>query len=126
MRFSTFALISPSFLGSAIAADCFPGSGSGVNPDDVQRIAEVIRQNAFNTPETFPMEIKAQHEFGFTVGSARFCLTNEFLFDNTHVSQGDLVFAVQNLHDHGHFQVKGDTGLATDVVIASASSGFCK
>jgi hypothetical protein len=58
------------------------------------------------------------------------CINNDFLFDNTHVALSDVIAALTETIQQcctgttctgGTFQVKGDTGLATDIVLQSSS-----
>lgn len=47
----------------------------------------------------WPIEAVAAHEYGIIHGSVQLCIVNDYFFDNTHVAQGDVVGAINNIVD---------------------------
>jgi hypothetical protein len=89
------------FWGQCFAADCLPLDDSLPVFDvaDAQQLQQDIMNNNFNPQISFPIEVKAGHEQPFILGTALACVSNAFLFDNTHDSQSDIAFAIQNIID---------------------------
>jgi hypothetical protein len=83
------------------AADCNPGDDPIPNFSiaDGRGLQNDIAGNQFTPQLGFPFLIEASHTASFSVGSAIACLENGFLFENTHIAQSDLAFAVQNILD---------------------------
>ncbi|KAF5697053.1 hypothetical protein FGLOB1_13046 [Fusarium globosum] len=124
MRF-TLSLVLPTLLGSSLAADCFRDNGQDILSSDIEfAIDDVDSGNIENV--VFPLEVKASSFFRITHGGAVISISNRFLFDNTHVSQADIVSAARNIRDEcgrfgGKQQIHGDSGLTIDVSIFQSS-----
>lgn len=97
---SSYVAAAFSLFGAALGAECWPTlNPNNVNPDDVLTAVTRLANNDFSSSPTWPKEIKAGHGWGFTTGTARFCIRNDYWWDNTHVALDDVVGAVQNIHD---------------------------
>ncbi|KAI0596005.1 hypothetical protein F4775DRAFT_566978 [Biscogniauxia sp. FL1348] len=109
--------------GSKIAkrADCW--NGGSINTDDIQNLGS-SRQSAGGNNY-----VPAASWVSYTWGSAKVCVLNNYLFDNTHVSDWEIgwgVLAVRNdccftpYCGGGLQQGHGDSGLAVNIVVRSA------
>ncbi|KAM0258382.1 hypothetical protein ACHAQJ_003857 [Trichoderma viride] len=138
MRSSVYAQGAAAFfslftLGSA--AFCNPADDPipKFSVSDGRELQNDIAGNKFTPQLDFPFLIEASHTASFSVGSAIACLENGFHFDNTHVEQTDLAFAVQNILDEcddsdgtskgGKFQLIGDTGVIVELFLKDIALG---
>ncbi|KAF9775354.1 hypothetical protein IL306_006530 [Fusarium sp. DS 682] len=124
-------LVLASILGSAYAVipfTCFGGHAT-IPVDEIQKLRDQLANNDFSPPIDFPTELKAQQQLTVHLDTAKVCVENNFLFDNTHVAQNDVVDAVQILLDEcrgfgGRAQIKGDSGLNCNVLVGRVG-GIC-
>lgn len=98
MRFTTaFALVN--LFSSSHALGCFSDRKANIAIDAVQALINNVGSNNFDPPLDFPIEVKAQHLIGGETQGVKFCIENNFLFDNTHVAQGDIISALEAIRD---------------------------
>ncbi|KAI5921391.1 hypothetical protein F4810DRAFT_712645 [Camillea tinctor] len=109
--------------GSALAkrANCY--NGGSINTDDIQNLGSSKQSSGGNN------YVPAASWVSYTWGSAKACVLNNYLFDNTHVSDWEIgwgVLAVRNdccftpYCGGGLQQGHGDSGLAVNIVVRSA------
>ncbi|KAF7563701.1 hypothetical protein G7046_g391 [Stylonectria norvegica] len=128
MRFPFLAACTATLPGAAFAANCFTGSFGSMSSADEWAIRDDVANNVKGWG--WPIEAVASHSYAFEHGSVQFCIKNDYSFDNTHVSQGDVVYAIGNIIEQcgelgGTYEVKGDSGLKVDVDILPSSYGGC-
>ncbi|KAG4267498.1 hypothetical protein FPRO04_12821 [Fusarium proliferatum] len=129
MRFTTaFALVN--LFSSSHALGCFSDRKANIAIDAVQALINNVGSNNFDPPLDFPIEVKAQHLIGGETQGVKFCIENNFLFDNTHVAQGDIISALETIRDDcdrfgGKRQAHGDTGLPVDITLTTSSGSPC-
>ncbi|KAJ4250143.1 hypothetical protein NW762_011954 [Fusarium torreyae] len=125
----TLPLVITTLLGPSLAADCFRDAGQDILSSDIEIAIDDVDSGNLNNA-VFPLELKASHFHFVNRGGAKICIENNFLFDNTHVSQADIVAAARNIRDEcgrfgGTSQIHSDSGLAVDVVICPRDSSHC-
>jgi hypothetical protein len=90
-------------LGSAApGASCYAHDDASIpsfSVADGRKLQNEIAGNKFDPQLDFPFLIEAAHTASFSMGSARACLANTYSFQNTHIDQNDLRFAVQTILD---------------------------
>jgi hypothetical protein len=97
MRYTLFAAAATAFPGVAFAASCFSGTFGSISSSDEWAIRDDVANNVKGWG--WPIEVVADHQYAFEHGSVQFCIRNDYFFDNTHVAQGDVVGAIQNIID---------------------------
>ncbi|KFY42140.1 hypothetical protein V494_02574 [Pseudogymnoascus sp. VKM F-4513 (FW-928)] len=98
MRYTLFvAAAAGAFPGAAFAATCYSGSFGSMSSSDEWAIRDDVANNVKGWG--WPIEVVAASSYAFTHGSVQFCISNDYLFDNTHVAQGDVVGAINNIID---------------------------
>lgn len=112
----------------AMAADCF--SGSNVSANDIRMLGDLFANNNLNPPvDSSGVLLRAQDVFSVSQGSAKMCLYNNFLFDNTHDSLADIAGGVYDIANQccsgdqcggGVYTVTGDSGLTTRLQIGQS------
>jgi hypothetical protein len=120
---------------TVLAADCTsnPVGGKQMITEDITTLAnDISNHNLASGSITDPAELKASHSISFEHGTVRFCIENDFLFENTHLAFGDIASAAQDVASQccsgeqcngGKFTIKGDTGLSTIMTVQNILSG---
>ncbi|KAL7786207.1 hypothetical protein V8C37DRAFT_300379 [Trichoderma ceciliae] len=124
-----------SLITMGLASTCNPKSDPIPNfsISDGRNLQNDIHGNVFTPKLDFPFLIEAAHTATFSLGSAIACLLNTSPFENTHLEQTDLAFAVQTLLDNcdngdgtskgGQTQVIGDTKLVVQLYLRDIALG---
>lgn len=98
MRYKKFIpAAAAAFPRTAFAATCFSGSFGSMSSSDEWAIRDDVANNVKGWG--WPIEVVADHQYAFTHESVQFYVTNDYLFDNTHICQGDVVGAINNIVD---------------------------
>ncbi|RFU76075.1 hypothetical protein TARUN_6147 [Trichoderma arundinaceum] len=97
-----------------------------LNVGDAQGLQSAIANNEFNPPLANPFALYALQTITFTQDSAKACVANEYVFENTHIYPGDVAFAVNFLIEAcgdagGRFTIEGDSGLQCYVFLQDIS-----
>lgn len=105
----------------ALAADCV--SGSNIYTEDIRILADDFQNNYLNLQVGGQgVDLPPASSYSATQGSAKACIHNDYIFEHTHDSLGDIAGGISNIADQccstdqcggGYYTVKGDTGLAT-------------
>ncbi|UKZ54197.1 hypothetical protein TrVGV298_008004 [Trichoderma virens] len=125
MKLAYLAVIASSLAATTLAAGfggCNDPRIDGIgefNVADGQNLQQNLAQNTISNSPGTEFELKAQQQQNFFDGSAKLCVVNSFLFENTHVALGDVAFAVNFLLGScgsagGKFTIQGDSGLNID------------
>ena len=131
IQFSTLALALTYSISSASAANC--EDNGTFQTSDANTLVNQIQTNSIpNATISSSVPLKATSSKRFASNAANsntgpvFCLNNNFLFDNTHDALSDIASAASDIVSQcctsdsctgGTFQIKGDTGLDTDLVL---------
>ncbi|KAI0403201.1 hypothetical protein F4802DRAFT_572724 [Xylaria palmicola] len=105
-------------------ANCY--GGGAINTQDIENLGNQLQSKGGNNyvPKTSYVS--------YTLGSTKVCILNNYLFDNTHVSDWEAgwgTLAVRNdccytpYCGGGLQQGHGDSGLAVNIVVKSAGQG---
>ena len=133
---TTIALALAASAPLCLAATC-QSNGNFQTVDATTLLGQIQGNTIPNVSIPSSIEVDATHSVKFGSDAANsgtggpiVCINNDFLFDNTHVAISDIIAAVSETIQQcctadtctgGVFQVKGDTGLATDMVLQSSS-----
>jgi hypothetical protein len=86
-----------------LAADCTTqanfASAESFDLTDAQTLQQNIVSDNFNPPLNFPIPAQSTSHSTLSFGSATACIENQFLFENTHLAQSDVAFAIQDIID---------------------------
>lgn len=115
----------------AMAADCY--SGSNIFSNDIRGLGDLFANNNINPPVGGEgVELKAQEVYSVSQGSAKACLYNDFLFENTHDRLADIAGGAYDIANQccstdvcggGVYTVTGDSGLPTRLSIVQSGQG---
>ncbi|KAI4191638.1 MAG: hypothetical protein LQ346_004684 [Caloplaca aetnensis] len=107
-------------------ADCY--TGSGINTPD---LTELARQLQNDNPDQLTY-LPALSWTAWTYGSARTCVYNNYVYDNTHVKRWEAGWGSVSVKNQccytpycggGKQQGHGDSGLAVDIVVKPVGQG---
>ncbi|KAH8667089.1 hypothetical protein BX600DRAFT_463151 [Xylariales sp. PMI_506] len=123
------------YLGIALAATCIsPDGNDAISIDDAQQALTILANNELDPPIDYPLYLEASHSREFDVNTVNMCIGNDYLFENTHVAQSDMINAIQDIIDQcytggdfygGTYQILGDSGLPTQLYIRSSYYQGC-
>ncbi|KAK5733969.1 hypothetical protein LTR17_009240 [Elasticomyces elasticus] len=120
-------------LASTATTNC-GGDNNAMDAGDILNLISAVNSNNFPTKAPDPILFLALSSLSVTVGSAKLCVTNKFLFESTHdsltnLAQGAGVVAAQCCVDGstscngGETTIQGDSGLNLVASIRPSSQG---
>jgi hypothetical protein len=105
---------------TTMAADCIVDTQNFILTTDIMNGINAVATNNFNPPLADSIELKAQHTQTLTFPGTVFCISNQFLFENTHITLSDISFGATDIVNQccsgpncqgGRFTITGDSGL---------------
>ncbi|KAJ2981345.1 hypothetical protein NQ176_g2084 [Zarea fungicola] len=99
------------------------------NIADAEALYNSIQTNNIHPSPGTEFLLEAGNQQNFYEGGAKVCVMNPWLFENTHISLGDVGYATNYMINAcgaygGHFLIQGDSGLNIDVYLQPLS-GSC-
>ncbi|KAL2004847.1 hypothetical protein VTN00DRAFT_3120 [Thermoascus crustaceus] len=102
-------------------------NGFHIQLDDLHNLINDINTNNVNPPEQDPNFVPLDHlsQDTWTLGGASVCVSNDFVFENTHFKMSDVAFAANVITNAcgdagGQTNIQGDSGLTLVVWIQPA------
>ncbi|CAM6116767.1 unnamed protein product [Calypogeia fissa] len=110
-----------SIVSSAIAATCNFNTQNSINVADITNLGNNVATNSFNPPLDSPLGFTALSTHSVNLGTAQFCMRNDFLFESTHIALSDIQFGADDIVSQccsnapvcqgGQFTITGDDGI---------------
>lgn len=121
-------------VSSARAATCFFNTATTISTADITNLAAAAGSNNFNPPLDSPLGFRALTTHSVNLGTAQFCIVNDFLFESTHIQLSDIQLAANDVVSQccssspdcqgGQFTITGDNGIKV-VLTVQALGASC-